>query len=217
VAISSQQLIDITLLLSKDTLVYPGDSPPNIQRVSDLNMGDSLTASTVILGCHIGTHVDAPAHFLGQGLMVHELPLESFWGPALVINQQGKGRIDKADLEELSISSQCHIFFKTNNSALLYGNVFTEKYCTLSRSAAQYLCQLNPLSIGWDYYSIDPVTNPETFPAHVVFAEANIPVFVCLSLKDVPVGQYGFSGFPLRLIGVEASPVRAILIPENEG
>ncbi len=212
---SSQQLFDITLPLSTETLVYPGDVPPDIKRISDLTVGDSLTASIVTLGCHIGTHVDAPAHFLAQGKMVHELPLESFYGPALVIHLQGKGLIDKADIEALSIPSRSHIFFKTNNSNLLKENVFAEDYCALSRSSAEFLCQLDPLSIGWDYYSLDAIGDSKTFPAHMIFAHANIPVFVCLNLGEVPAGRYGFSGFPLRLEGVEGAPVRAILFSEE--
>ena len=211
-----QQIIDITLPLSRDTVLYPGDFPPEIHRVSDLNAGDSLTTSVVTLGCHIGTHVDAPAHFLAQGKMVHELPLESFFGPTLVINQQEKGLISKSDLENLSIPSQVHIFFKTDNGILLKANMFSEEYCVLSRSAAEYLCQLNPLSVGWDYYSLDSFRDLNVFPAHMAFAQANIPVFVCLNLNDVPEGQYGFSGFPLRLEGVEGAPVRAILFQENK-
>ncbi|MDA0739156.1 MAG: cyclase family protein [Nitrospirae bacterium] len=211
-----QQFIDITLPLSRDTIVYPGDSPPEIHRVTDLHAGDSLTASVVTLGCHIGTHIDAPAHFLAQGKMVHELPLESFYGSALVVSQQGKECIHQSDLEELSIPSQYHIFFKTDNGVLLNEKVFSEEYCVLSRSAAEFVCQFKPLSVGWDYYSLDAFSDSKSFPAHRVFAEANIPVFVCLNLQDVPEGQYGFSGFPLRLEGVEGAPVRAILIREDK-
>lgn len=211
----SRQLIDITLPLSSGTLVYPGDSPPDIQRVSDLNAGDVLTASRFTLGCHVGTHVDAPAHFLAQGKMLDELPLESFYGPAVVIGIQGKPSIEKADLEGFSLPRQYHILIKTENGVLLNAKTFSEKFCTLTTEAAKYLCQLNPLSIGWDYYSLDPVTSSETFPAHRVLAQADIPVFVCLNFRGVAEGSYGFSGFPLRLEGVEGSPVRAILITEE--
>ena len=197
--------------------MYPGDLPPTIQRVSDLAAGDSLTASAVTLGCHTGTHVDAPAHFLAQGKMVHELRLESFFGPALVINLQGRGCIDQSAIKELSIPFGYHIFFKTDNGALLKEKVFSKESCVLSKSAAEQLSQLNPLSIGWDYYSLDPVEESNTYPAHTVLAQSNIPVFVCLNLGEVLEGQYGFSGFPLRLESVEGAPVRAILFSGGKG
>jgi len=192
-------------------LVYPGDLPPRIQRMSDLHQGDSLTASIVTIGCHVGTHVDAPAHFLAHGKWLEELPLESFYGPALVIGQEGKRSVVKADLERLSIPKQHHIVLKTDNGALLHETTFSDDFCILSEEAAEYLCEFHPLSVGWDYYSLDPLTFPETFPAHIVLAQANIPVFVCLNLLDIEEGAYWFSGFPLRLKGVEGAPVRAIL------
>lgn len=192
-------------------MVYPGDSPPRIQRITDLQQGDSLTASTVTIGCHVGTHVDAPAHFLAHGKFVGELPLESFYGSALVINQQGKQSIEKTDLVRLSIPKRHHIFFKTDNGSLLHEKTFSANSCIVSKEAAKFLCQFSPLSIGWDYYSLDPRTSPEFYPAHSVLALANIPVFVCLNLVDIKEGPYWFSGFPLRLEGVEGAQVRAIL------
>ncbi len=215
---SPRQFFDITLPLSNHTLVYPGDSPPDIQRVSDLKHGDLLTASTFTMGCHVGTHVDAPGHFLPQGMMLDKLPLQSFYGPALVLGQEGKQVIEKTDVERMSILPKHHIFLKTDNGVLLNSKVFSKEFCTLSTQAAEYLCTLNPLSIGWDYYSLDPLANSDTFPAHTIFAQANIPVFVCLNLKDVAEGRYGFSGFPLRLENVEGAPVRAILfLHDGEG
>lgn len=205
------QLFDITLPLSEHTVVFPGDPLPLIQRVSDLQQGDALTTSTFAMGCHVGTHVDAPAHFLSTGKLLEELPLECFYGPAQVLCQQGNPVVEQAQLERISIPLGHHILLKTDNGSLLSKKTFSEEYCTLSVAAAEYLCKLNPLSIGWDYYSLDPVGHPESFPAHTVLAEAGIPVFVCLHLVNVPPGQYWFAGFPLRLEGVEGAPVRAVL------
>ena len=168
------------------------------------------------MGCHVGTHVDAPGHFLPQGMMVEELPLSCFYGPALVIEQEGKRIVDKADVKKKAIPPQHHIFFKTDNGTLLKGKVFSKERCTLSSQAAQYLTTFKPLSIGWDYYSLDPSGNSDGFPAHLIFAKANIPVYVCLHLRAIPEGLYEFSGFPMPLENVEGAPVRAILFRSQE-
>jgi len=211
---SPRHLFDITFPLSERTVVYPGDSPPSIRRVSDLRDGDRLTASTFSMGCHVGTHVDAPAHFLADGATLDEMPLESFYGPALVLFLPKTRLITKRDVEESEIPVQHHILFKTDNVALLENNGFDRELCSLTTDAAEYLCTFTPLSIGWDSYSLDNVIPADTFPAHVIFARANIPVFVCLYLKNVQGGYYWFSGLPLRLEGVEGAPVRAILSRE---
>jgi len=180
----------------------------------DLSRGDPLTASHLSLNCHVGTHVDAPAHFLAQGATLEELPLECFYGPAMVITLEGKKVIEVSDLVPHDLPLSHHILLKTDNSPLLQRDRFSESFCVVSPDAAQYLLSKNPLSVGFDYYSLDPSQPPATFPTHRILAQANLPVFVCLSLAEVQAGRYSFAGFPLRLAKVEASPVRAILMKE---
>lgn len=205
---------DVSLALFAQTVVYPGDRPPQITRVSDIQLGDPLTHSHLSVGCHVGTHIDAPSHFLADKFCLNQLPLQSFYGPAVVIDMPNRKRIDKSDLVSLQLPSHHHLLFKTDNSLLLHTSMFHSSYCTLSEEAAAFLCEWNPLSIGWDYYSLDPCDS-DGFGAHTCFAKHNIPVFVCLDLFRIDPGAYHFIGLPLRLEGVEASPVRALLIDEH--
>jgi arylformamidase len=205
---------DLTLTISPTTLTYPGDPPPTISRTMDMSQGDSLTASHLSLNCHVGTHVDAPAHFIAHGATLEELPMECFYGPAMVINLEGKQVIEISDLLSYDLPPSRHILLKTDNSQLLHRDRFTESYCVLSPDAARYLLNKTPRSIGFDYYSLDPHQTTDVFPTHRILAQSNIPVFVCLDLSTVQPGQFIFFGFPLRLGKVEASPVRAILMKE---
>jgi len=205
---------DVSLALSSHTVVYPGDRVPHIERISDIQLGDSLTNSHLSIGCHVGTHIDAPSHFLADKWNVNELPLPSFYGPAVVINMTDRTRVELSDLVSLKLPSHHHLLFKTDNSPLLRTPMFHSSYCTLSEEAAAFLCEWNPLSIGWDYYSLDPCDS-DGFWAHTCFAKHNIPVFVCLDLFRIDPRAYHFIGLPLRLEGVEASPVRALLIDEH--
>ncbi|MDR4502946.1 MAG: cyclase family protein [Nitrospirales bacterium] len=211
------KVLDITLPLSLKTLTYPGDLPPTINKERDIEKGDELTATHLSMNCHVGTHVDAPAHFLGDGETLDELRLERFYGPAVVYELLDRKAITRKDVESLHIRERCHILFKTMNSELLQHKAFSPDYCTLSSEAAEAMCERQPLSIGFDYYSLDPYqSDGESFPAHKTVARAGIPVYVCLNLNDVPPGEYLFSGFPLRLTGSEASPVRATLMQRDQ-
>ncbi|MEC4674798.1 MAG: cyclase family protein [Nitrospirota bacterium] len=205
-------LYDITVPLSSGTVCFPGDLPPSITRQSDVVNGDSLTASYLKIGCHVGTHIDAPCHFLAGGLTVDALPLETFYGPAEVVDCRNQMVITAAYLQSLSIPPARHILLQTDNSALLHQPSFHENYTVMSPEGASYLCTLCPLSIGFDYYCLDPLASDKGFPAHMIFATAGISVFVCLDLLNIQEGQYLFAGFPLRLEGAEGSPVRALLI-----
>lgn len=202
---------DITLRVSSDILVYPGDPAPELRRVSDLGRGDALTATHLSIGCHVGTHVDAPSHFLSEGRNLDELPLECFLGPAVVLDLTGRRRIESDDLRDMEIPFRHHVLVKTENSALLRLEHFRKEYCYLSRAAAELLCTREPRSVGFDYYSLDPFESTD-FPAHRALAAANIPAFVCLDLGAVRPGLYQFAGLPLRLADAEGAPVRAVLL-----
>ena len=138
-------LFDITLKLSSHTLLYPGDPVPLVTRTSDLRQGDSLTASHLSVSCHVGTHVDSPAHFIEHGATLDDLPLDSFYGPAVVVDLVGKAVIEVADFTSVEIPTSHHILLKTDNSAFLQLDTFASSYCVFSPEAAEYLADLNPV------------------------------------------------------------------------
>ncbi len=209
---NTSRIFDLTLTLSSATLRYPGDSLPTLRKESDIEVGDALTASHLSMNCHIGTHVDAPAHFLGDGETLDELRLERFHGSAVAYEFLDSDVISGKVIEGIDFPERQHLLFKTRNSDLLQLKTFSTSYSTMAPEVAEWLCARQPLSVGFDYYSLDPYEGKDGYPAHIVFARAGIPVYVCLNLKDVSPGEYMFSGFPLRLAGAEASPVRAVLM-----
>ena len=204
-------LIDLTLRITERMPVYPGDPPPVIHRVSDLTRGDALTASHLSIGCHVGTHVDAPSHFISNAKTLDQLPLDAFFGPATVVDLRGARRIEPDMLRRVELPPRQHVLLKTDNSGFLQLEHFTEDYCYLSREAAEHLCELEPRSVGIDYYSLDPFESSD-YPAHRTLAAAGIPAFVCLDLSGVRAGRYQFVGLPLRLADAEGAPVRAVLL-----
>ena len=214
---SKNRFLDLTLPIAPSVLRYPGDPDPVIKRETDISKGDTLTVSHFSMNCHVGTHVDVPAHFLKDGVTLDGLPLERFYGPAVVTEMLDRDVIGIEDLENAQLPKQQHLLLKTRNSELLQLDTFSRNYCTLSSEAAKVLCGLHPLSVGFDYYSLDTYQEVVSFPAHTNLAQFGIPIYVCLNLLDVPAGEYLFSGLPLRLVGVEASPVRAVLVKIDKG
>lgn len=203
--------IDITLPLNEKTILYPGDKPMKISQLMEISKGESLNMSEIrSFNIHAGTHVDLPSHFVDKGLSLEDYDLSSFMGEAEVCEIMNVKIIDREHIQGLSLRKTDHIILKTNNSQLLTQSSFNPDYCYLTESAAEELLKLKPKSIGFDYYSLDP-SDSQTFDSHMVFARANVPVFVCLNLSQVTPGPYWFSGTPLALTGIEASPVRAIL------
>lgn len=203
-------MLDISLPMKPDMLLYPGDRPPLLRRLSSLELGEPLTASELSIGCHVGTHVDAPAHFCIGGATLENLGIRHFVGPAIVLDVLGTNKIDESHLVSSGIPLKHHILIKTENSFYLRYPQFKPDCCYLMPGAARYLVSHEPLSIGFDYYSLDP---PSTiaFPAHTIIAEHGLPVFVCLDLSAVSAGRYEFFGVPIPIQGAEGMPVRALL------
>lgn len=202
--------LDITLSIDGRLVLYPGDPPPAVHRLSSIAEGAALTASSLELGCHVGTHVDAPLHFLRDGASLDELSLDHFHGPAHVVDMCGRDAITAADVASIRVPTATHILFKTKNSQLLKQRSFRKDYCYVTPEATEGLLALDPLSIGIDYYSLDPPEG-DSFSSHLAVARRGLPVFVCLNLADVEPGEYRLSAFPLKVPGLEASPVRALL------
>lgn len=202
--------IDVTVSMGREMPLFPGDSPPVVRRLSAVGEGNALTASEIRMGCHLGTHADAPTHFIGGGASIEELDLRHFYGKALVVEFTARDRIAPQDVARLGIPPGYHILIKTRNSELLRQARFDPDYCYVTPEAARRLLEFQPLSIGFDYYSLDPPSAVH-FPAHVEVARSGIPAFVCLDLANVAADEYIFVALPLRLPGVEGIPVRAVL------
>ena len=208
------RLVDVSLPIRGNMLLHPGDPAPVLRQLSSVERGDPLTLSELTIGCHVGTHIDAPAHFIADGSTVDQLDGKHFAGPAVVLDLTGRKEITRGDVETLSLATGQHILLKTDNSFLLGSNEFADTYCYLTCEAAEFLLGFDPLSIGIDYYSLDPPSATE-FAAHLAVARHGKPAYVCLDLRRITPGNYFFFGFPLNILGVEGFPVRAILAPST--
>jgi arylformamidase len=64
--------------------------------------------------------------------------------------------------------------------------------------------------VGTDAPSVDPVDST-ALPAHHALCDAGIVNLENLALADVPPGRYELMALPLRILGADAAPVRAVL------
>ena len=112
-------------------------------------------------------------------------------------------------LDATAIPPRHHILIRSSNSALLRHS-FRYDYVTPSIGEIAALLARDPLSIGFDYYSLDPADST-TYPCHMAVGRAGIPAFVCLDLGGVEPGDYWFTALPLPVADLEGCPVRAIL------
>ena len=208
------KLLDISPLLHSGVAVWPGDTPFSRQSLLEIGRGDSVNLSSMRLSLHAGAHVDAPYHFLRDGETIDESSLEAYWGPALVATLPGRGSIKPQDLVPIlkpgvqRLLVRCHPNFEAD--------VFPRKIRHFSVKAARMIGRAGVRLIGVDAPSVDPLDSA-TLAAHRTFGRYGTVILENLSLRGVPDGGYELVAFPLKIAGGDASPVRAVLRPLEEG
>jgi arylformamidase len=204
---------DITLTITPEMTVWPGDPSVSIKRISSIASGDNSNVSQMSMSCHTGTHVDAPDHFLNNGKTVEGLSLDLLVGRAYVLHLPDINLITASVLMEADIPPRTRrLLFKTRNSDYwAVGNTeFHTDFVGLSVDAAELLVDRNVKLVGIDYLSIAPYKLGT--PVHTILLNAGVVVIEGLDLSQVSQGRYTLHCLPLKLGGADGAPTRAVLV-----
>jgi arylformamidase len=205
---------DLTLTISPDIPVWPGDPSVDLKRVSKIEEGANANVSHIKMGVHTGTHVDAPFHFLENGKTVEEMPLSTLMGRAYVVHLKDSVDLITAEiLENADIPPRTRrVLLRTSNSAFwAKGHLpFQENFVAIDEGAAEYLVKRGVKLVGVDYLSVAPFKN--SAPTHKILLESGLVVVEGLDLSKVSQGRYNFYCLPLKLAGSDGAPARAILV-----
>ncbi len=205
-------IIDISPLITPDIAVFPGDVRFERSVSMDFKKGDSLSLSSITTTLHLGSHADAPSHYHPEGKSIDECPLETYFGPCQVIDVSHiQGEITKENLGPVDLLAP-RILFKTKSIKNIYE--WQVNFSTLSSELVQHLSSQKVILIGIDTPSMDH-SQSKDLSTHQEFFRTQIAILEGLELGSVDPGVYGLSALPLKIKGVEASPVRAILF-KNE-
>jgi arylformamidase len=207
----SHSWIDISAPVQEGMPVWPGDPAPYFERVMDQNKGDVCTVTRVAMGAHTGTHMDAPLHFLQNAATMDQMPIEATVGPARVIGISDAIAIHKAELCPHALQRGERILFRTANSAQDWSCLpFSEDFVFIARDAAEYLAECGVQAVGVDYLSVGGFRQ-DSVETHEALLGNGIWVMEGLVLHGVDPGEYELVCLPLRWVGTEGAPARAIL------
>jgi len=206
-------IYDITLTISPDLPVWPGDPPVKIERVAKIEEGANSNLSRMSIGVHTGTHVDSPLHFLTGGNGVESLPLNILIGRAYVLNLPDADIITASVLQQSSIPTETNrLIIKTRNSQYLAHKdpVFRTGFVGISADGAEFLVGLGIKLIGIDYLSVAPYK--QSRPTHEILLKSDVVIVEGLDLSNITQGQYTLYCLPLKIAGCDGAPARAILV-----
>ena len=204
------KIYDISRTLSPTIAVWPGDQKFEHRWTMQISRGASVNVGAITLSVHTGSHADAPFHFDDAGANISQLRLEKFIGLATVIEIKDAAKIHVEHIRDLDFSRVQRILFKTPGS-FLEDSHWLDDFVYIATETAEFLGKNKVQLVGMDTPSVDPMTS-KTLSTHKVLARYGIVNLENLNLSQVSPGEYQLIALPLKLSGLDASPVRAVLI-----
>ena len=202
------KLIDISRPIHTGMPNWPGDTAANFQLVATKAQGSSVNVGKLTMSVHNGTHADAPFHYDDAGARIDQVPPETYVGPALVVDVRGHDTITTTLLAAHDFSRTPRVLFKTDswtNPAL-----FPENWPLLAPDVPAWLAVRGVKLCGFDVPSVDAPTSKD-LPIHHALGRNRIVILENLDLHTVASGTYELIALPLRIVGGDGSPIRAVL------
>ena len=203
------KIYDISLSLSPECIRWVTSQPMELIERKRMSRGDSNNSSSIHASAHAGTHVDAPFHFVPDGMTIEALPLDIFIGPARVCAVEPGTHITAADVEKAGIQGETRVLFKTRNSRLLQKGVYDPSFAAFSVDGAKALVDLGVELVGLDYMSAAHAD--EQVPVHRAFLDHGVILLEGIDLSAVPPGRYELICPPVKLARADGAPCRALL------
>jgi arylformamidase len=201
-------LYDVSPTIRPAIPVWPGDTPFSSRLAWSIAAGAAVNVCAVTTTPHLGSHVDAPFHTEPRGETAADLALEPFLGPCRVVKVPPAALVEPRHVDGLELGNPPRLLLRTDS--VRDRRAFPERFTALSKDLAALLAERRVLLVGVDTPSVDPFDS-KTLDAHHALARGGVAILEGLVLDGVPEGLYELIALPLKLAGVDASPVRAVL------
>lgn len=203
--------IDISLTINKELPLWPGSRKIMIRRTMSIKKNDQANVSWIGMDVHTGTHIDAPKHFINNGIAVDEICLDKLIGNCYVCDLGNRKCIDADFLESVHLPAGIdRIIFKTKNSKLWNDKKFNKDFVALTPCGAEWIIRKGICLVGIDYLSIQNFQEQNN-KTHKILLEKEVVVIEGLILDKVKEGIYKLIALPIKINNSDGSPVRAVL------
>ncbi len=205
-----QRLRDISIVVRAGTPEWPGDTAFSCRWTWEMAKGASVNVSALQMSPHVGTHADAPLHVRDGWPASDDLSIHAFVGPALVIGCEGlSGPISSEALAKRLPRRVERLLLRTGRT--IASGAFPDAWPALTPSCVQWLVGRGLTLLGVDAPSVDD-RESKTLGTHLALFDAGVSVVENLDLRNVSDGPYELIALPIRVAGLDAAPVRAVLV-----
>jgi kynurenine formamidase len=227
-----RHVVDLSHTLSPDSPFIPVEGKTFPFRLAPIATvaRDGVYANRWELTEHVGTHVDAPCHFIEGGRSIDQLPLETLIVPAAVISIAGRAA---SDPDAVLTADEVRAWERNRGVTLPAGAALllhtgwearwrqpgrfvnldasgTMHFPGFSGGALDLLLERGVAGIGIDTLSIDPGRD-RAYPIHKrLFAAGKWAIEVLASLDQIPAWGAFTVIAPVKVVGASGAPARVL-------
>jgi kynurenine formamidase len=229
------ELVDLSYPLSPDSLYWPTGAPFEHELAAGVSEGGYWYASGSFSSPeHLGTHLDAPAHFAEHGWSNVDIPLQRLFARGALIDISAKAEADADALltpDDIAAWEQRNgpvpegaiVVVRTGWASRwpdwneYYGSETPEDVTTLhfpgvAPEAATVLVERAVAGVGLDTASIDYGPSTE-FRTHQVLGAANIFNLENLTnIEDLPETGFAIIALPMKIQDGTGGPTRVVAV-----
>ncbi len=203
-----KRLWDISPGVAPGHPVFPGDAAFRQRWTWTIGKDSPVNVSEIAMSPHTGAHADAPLHYDPRGASIGEVALEPYLGPCRVVHAIGCGALVRPEhLAQSLDGAPPRLLLRTYaRSPASWDPAFT----AVAPETIDLLHARGVMLVGIDTPSLDPERS-KTLDSHQRVRAHGMAVLEGLRLDEVPPGDYELIALPLKWLGLDASPVRAVL------
>ncbi|BBB12277.1 arylformamidase [Sphingopyxis sp. FD7] len=200
---------DISQPLHAAVPVWPGEPAFALHSHAVIGDGCPVNVGGMFTPLHAGTHGDAPLHYANDGASSADCELEPYIGPCVLLDvRHARGRVEVGDVDWGAVEGAERVLLRTY--ARFPHDEWDSDFTAIAAEVVEKMGRMGVRLIGTDAASLDPEQS-KTLDAHQAVKAADMRILEGLVLDDAPPGRYELVALPLRIVGADASPVRAIL------
>jgi arylformamidase len=215
---AARRVHDLTALLQTYMPVWASAPLPTFEPAGIIAR-DGYAIERVNCTTHTGTHMDAPYHFLEEGVTVDKIPPSQLVGTAIVLDvrHEVEGTIISAKALEKRWPKDKHPDFVLLRTDWSHKRARTKEYLFdfpgLDPRAAEWLVEQSVKGVGTDTLGVDPYSNSK-FEAHKVLLRKGIWVLEALDhLDQLTEGEeYTLVAAPLKIEGASGAMARVFAL-----
>lgn len=199
--------IDITMEFGAPQGTWPGDTPFSAEFTGRIGKGKwGVNLTQFQSSPHNGTHSDAPMHVVPGAPASESLDPDAYLGPCVVVDATGA---EGSTLHpSLAVKAE-RVLYRTHGKQ----NVrFPKSFKGLGEDLARRLVRSKVRLVGTDAPSVDAFDSKDLV-AHKALFGGGASIVENLDLSQARPGRYELVALPLKVRGLCAAPVRALLRP----